>query len=406
MHDPHPPLHEGTPAPGRAVDTRETSHLREAMVADIISRYAIRPAAILTAMRTVPRHLFLPGIPPERAYADEAVVTKHDADGFPTSSASQPAIVAIMLEQLAAMPGMRVLEIGAGTGYNAALLAEIVGPQGHVTTVDLDADVTAAARQHLDAAGYGPDRVTVICADGAYGWAEDAPYDRVILTVGAWDVMPRWFEQLVDGGRIVLPLAIHTVQISAALERHDQTLVSTSLQPCGFMRLRGPLAGPEIFATLPETPHVRLLAEPPLPDLARIAALFKTTPRKRALADAQCAALRIVLAFMSTEIVSLLAHPPHPALGYHATGILTADGDSACVIAGDAGQTPPALLEYGTASAAQHFERVVGAWRVIGCPPLNRWNMTFRPKEATAPPQRPAFCIIPKEHWDILLTHD
>jgi methyltransferase of FxLD system len=405
VNEPYPLPREGAPSPDRTVDTNATSRLREAMVADITARYAIRPPAILAAMRTVPRHVFLPGIAPERAYADDAIVTKHDADGLPISSASQPAIVAIMLDQLEAMPGMRVLEIGAGTGYNAALLAEIVGPQGHVTTVDLDADVTTAARQHLATAGYGPDRVTVICGDGAYGWAEHAPYDRIILTVGAWDVLPHWFDQLVDGGRIVLPLAIHTVQISAALERHNQTLASTSLQPCGFMRLRGPFAGPEVLVTLPETPHMRLLAEPPLPDLTRVAALFKTAPRKRAFADTQGAALRIVLAFMSTEVVSLLSHPPHPILGYHATGILDPEGDAACVIAGEAGPDMPAVLEYGTSSAAHHFEQVAAAWRAMGSPLLSQWSMTLYPKESLPPPQQPAFFIVPKEHWDILLAH-
>ncbi|HKD77749.1 MAG TPA: methyltransferase domain-containing protein [Ktedonobacterales bacterium] len=405
MHESYLPPHEGTPSPNRTLDTQVTSRLREAMVADITTRYAIRPPAILTALRTVPRHLFLPGIALDRAYNDDAIVTKHDADGLPTSSASQPAIVAIMLDQLEAMPGMRVLEIGAGTGYNAALLAEIVGPQGHVTTVDLDADVSAAARQHLEAAGYGPDRVTVICGDGAYGWAEDAPYDRIILTVGAWDVLPHWFAQLIDGGRIVVPLAIHTVQISAALERHDQTLSSTTLQPCGFMRLRGPFAGPEILAPLPETTSIRLLAEPPIPDSARVAALFKTTPRKRALTDTHGAALRIVLAFMSTEVVSLLSHPPHPLLGYHATGILTPDGDAACVLAGESGSDQLALLEYGTSNAAQHFEQVVGEWRAIGSPSLSQWSMQLYPKGTMPPPQQPAFSLVPKEHWDILLSH-
>jgi protein-L-isoaspartate(D-aspartate) O-methyltransferase len=404
VHEPHLPPDEGALPPAKTVDTSAISRLREAMVADITTRHAIRPSAIVTALRTVPRHLFLPGITLERAYADDAIVTKHDADGLPTSSASQPAIVAIMLEQLEAMPGMRVLEIGAGTGYNAALLAEIVGPQGHVTTVDLDADVTTSARLHLDVAGYGPDRVTVICGDGAYGWAENAPYDRIILTVGTWDVLPHWFEQLADGGRIVLPLAIHTVQISAALERHDQTLASISLQPCGFMRLRGPFAGPEILAPLPEAQSMRLLAEPPIPDLARVAALFKTTPRKRALADARDAALRIVLAFMSTEVVSLLSHPPHPLLGYHATGVLTAEGDAACVIAGESGHDQLELLEYGTSSAAQRFEQVAGEWHAIGSPSLSQWSMKLYPKGTMPHPQQPAFFLVPKEHWDILLA--
>ncbi len=132
----------------------------------------LRSDDVARAMGVVPRHLFLPGVPLEQAYADIAVPT-HFAEGVPTSSASQPAIVALMLQQLQPFPGMRVLEIGAGTGYNAALLAELAGPTGHITTVDIDGEVAAEARAHLDAAGY--QSVEVITADGAQGWEPGAP---------------------------------------------------------------------------------------------------------------------------------------------------------------------------------------------------------------------------------------
>ena len=82
----------------------------------------IRDERIAAALRDVPRHLFLPHLPPEEAYLDDAIVTKRDAEGQPISSSSQPAIMAIMLDQLNLAPGFRVLEIGAGTGYNAALI--------------------------------------------------------------------------------------------------------------------------------------------------------------------------------------------------------------------------------------------------------------------------------------------
>ena len=138
--------------------------LRRLLVEKLLSGGVLRDAEVERALRIVPRHLFLPAIPVEDAYSDNAIPT-HEEDGVPVSSASQPAIVAIMLQQLGIEPGMRVLEIGAGTGYNAALLAELTGPTGHVTTVDIDEEIAAEARAHLDAAGYS--QVRVIAADGA-----------------------------------------------------------------------------------------------------------------------------------------------------------------------------------------------------------------------------------------------
>jgi protein-L-isoaspartate(D-aspartate) O-methyltransferase len=199
--------------------------------------------AVAGALRVVPRHVFLPEVAPEAAYRDEAIVTKRSADGQPTSSSSQPTIMAIMLDQLGLAPGHRVLEIGAGTGYNAALLKHIVGAAGVVVSIDLDEDVAAGAREHLAAAGC-PD-VTVVCGDGAAGYPAEAPYDRVIATVGVSDLAPAWLSQLAPGGRIVVPLDLRGAQRSVAFERAGGCWQSRSVVPCGFMRMRGSLAGPE-----------------------------------------------------------------------------------------------------------------------------------------------------------------
>ncbi|WP_369974880.1 methyltransferase domain-containing protein [Thermobifida halotolerans] len=175
------------------------------MVDRLCADGVVRSAAVEAALRRVPRHLFVPGTSLEEAYADEAVHTKHDpATGVSVSAASQPRIVAMMLEQLQAAPGMRVLELGAGTGYNAALLAALVGPEGRVTTVDVDDDLVTGARDHLAAAG--APNVEVVLGDGALGHPDSAPYDRIIATVGAYEVPTAWLEQLAPGGRLVVPL--------------------------------------------------------------------------------------------------------------------------------------------------------------------------------------------------------
>ena len=106
--------------------TINTADLRDALVRTLRESGALTDARVEAAFRSVPRHLFLPGVEIERVYRDEAIPTKL-ADGIPISSSSQPAIMAIMLEQLDVQPGHNVLEIGAGTGYNAALLAYLAG---------------------------------------------------------------------------------------------------------------------------------------------------------------------------------------------------------------------------------------------------------------------------------------
>jgi protein-L-isoaspartate(D-aspartate) O-methyltransferase len=213
------------------------------MVAALRSAGRLHDAAVEEAFRAVPRHLFLPDLALTDAYADEAVAVQR-VDGVATSSASQPSMMAIMLEQLDVRPGDRVLEIGAGTGYNAALLARIVGPTGSVTAVDIDAELIDSAARHLGAAGVCG--VELICADGALGFAPRAPYDRIVLTVGSSDVRGEWVSQLAPGGRLLLPLALRGSQLSVAFDLGpDGVLRSDSVRGCAFIRLRGVGAAPD-----------------------------------------------------------------------------------------------------------------------------------------------------------------
>ena len=214
--------------------------LNQSLVDELKSKGLIQTPGVYAAFRAVLRHHFLPGTPLDEVYSDRVIPTKHDEAGQWISSSSQPAIMAIMLEQLALEPGHKVLEIGAGTGYNAALLAHIVGETGRVVTVDIDQDLVAAAREHLETAGF--DRVEVIRADGGYGFIDAAPYDRIILTVGAPDIMPAWRDQLKPNGRIVLPLMLKGSMKSIAFERVDDHLESLSVKDCSFMLLRGDFA--------------------------------------------------------------------------------------------------------------------------------------------------------------------
>lgn len=215
----------------------EAHQLRTRLVGSLRSRGVIRSEAVETAMLAVPRHRFVPEAPLRIAYADDVYVTKRNSDGEAVSSASQPAIVAEMLEQLDVRPGHRVLEIGAGTGYNAALLDALVGPDGAVTTVDIDAETAGRARNALDEVGSA--RVRVVQGDGELGFVGDAPYDRLIATVGTWDLPAAWWDQLAEGGRLVAPLSIRGCEHSVAFDYMDGVMRSRSIVSCGFMPMRG-----------------------------------------------------------------------------------------------------------------------------------------------------------------------
>jgi protein-L-isoaspartate(D-aspartate) O-methyltransferase len=221
---------------------RDARRLHRQLVDQLVRSGAITDPRVEEAFRAVPRQVFLPGVPAERAYADEAIVTRRDPHGQPISSSSQPTIMALMLGQLDVQHGHRVLELGAGTGYHAALLARLALAGGRVTTVDLDDEITAEAKARLRDAGVRGVRVRT--GDGWDGWPSDAPFDRVIATVGVDDVAPAWVAQLAPGGRIVAPLWLRAgFQLAVALEPEDGGMVATSVLGCGFMRLRGPHAG-------------------------------------------------------------------------------------------------------------------------------------------------------------------
>jgi protein-L-isoaspartate(D-aspartate) O-methyltransferase len=137
----------------------------------------------------------------EALYHDVPLVTRLQGN-LPVSSSSAPTAMARMLEALSVQPGQRVLEIGTGTGYHAALLAELVGPTGQVWTVELEEELACQARVRLQAAGYG-ERVQVVAADGWQGYAPAAPYERLIATASVPGVPRRWVEQLTPAGRLV-----------------------------------------------------------------------------------------------------------------------------------------------------------------------------------------------------------
>ncbi|MEU8509822.1 methyltransferase, FxLD system [Streptomyces brevispora] len=219
--------------------TPGTTHTspKETLAQRLIASGHLHSRAAIDAFHTTDRHAFLPGVDLDAAYKEDAVPIKHDEHGEMISCISAPSIVATQLEQLSAQPGHKVLEAGAATGYNAALLGKIVSPGGQVWTLDVDEDLVAGASKNLATAAV--DNATAMLADGAAGLPEHAPYDRIIFTVGAGDVPTKLLDQLAPGGRMVLPMRIRgSISRSFAFERDGDTWKTISCEMATFVPLR------------------------------------------------------------------------------------------------------------------------------------------------------------------------
>jgi protein-L-isoaspartate(D-aspartate) O-methyltransferase len=228
-----------------------SARLRRQLVQTLERRGRIRSSRVREAFLEVPRELFVEEFAQrdglEAVYRDESILTKRNQHGVPLSSSSQPAIMAPMLEQLQLEEGMKVLEIGAGTGYNAALLSLLVGRRGRVVSVDVDPELAQGARRALRAAGY---KARVVVGDGLEGLADAAPYDRIIVTASSESVPVAWFEQLKPAGLLEVPLRLSEggAQAIPLLRKGDHGFRSTAVIAGGFMPLRAP--GEEAAAAL------------------------------------------------------------------------------------------------------------------------------------------------------------
>ncbi len=219
---------------------------RTALVAELKKQDGLLDNTLEAAFLAVPRHVFLPEESLEVAYSDQAIPIKKDTDGSVLSSSSQPSMMAIMLRQLRLREGDNVLEIGAGTGYNAAVMQTIVGETGNITSVELDKLLADKASSNLQKARLGA-VVNIVNADGAMGYAPRAAYDRIIATVAVWDVPTSWVKQLKQDGILVVPIWLESMQVSAAFViQPDGSLYSRTNIPCGFVPLRGIASGPNI----------------------------------------------------------------------------------------------------------------------------------------------------------------
>lgn len=209
-------------------ETANYANARQALATTLVNN-GIKNDAVIAAMGKVQRHLFMSEKYRDRAYNDVALVIGKD------QTITQPFMVALMSEAIRPKPEHKVLEIGTGTGYSSAVLAELVDK---VYTIEIDPKLAAIADERLKTMGY--DNVFVKSGDGFYGWAENAPFDAILLTCTAQKVPPRLVEQLKEGGKIIMPLGENfSPQTMAVITKKNGVLVSRPLVEVQFVPMSG-----------------------------------------------------------------------------------------------------------------------------------------------------------------------
>lgn len=353
---------------------------------------AIKSDAVYAAFATVPRHRFLPHFryradeytidvdhePPadvlDLVYANNALITHTGRDGDPTSSSSAPSIMAKMLEALDLRPGLLTLEIGAGTGYNAALIHHMTGAP--VVTVEAGRQAATEATTALRNLGLSEDDVSVIQADGYPGYPQRGPFDRIIVTCGIAGIPMPWLDQLAPHGHILAPIAHAGVHPIIALDRETLSGPLTGqVQTWGdFMPAAGPLRPASLFHhdpadDIPATDAQRISDAGPLLDLAAYQDLWcylgAADPRTtRAYPN--------VGVFDLSQGVCALVDPNGGAAWVHQDGTMTVAGNH---------------------ELSDQLRDHVHRWDALGRPAVADWIVAFQPTEY------PPIDLLLPGHW-------
>jgi len=204
---------------------------RERMVEEHVVARGVTDQRVLAALRRIPRHVFVDEALWERAYGDHPLPI---GDG---QTISQPFIVGKMTELLQLSGGEKVLEIGSGSGYQAAVLGELAA---RVCTIERIPKLAQRARENLELLGYA--NVWVRVANGTLGWPDEAPFDRILVAAGGPSIPPPLFAQLAEGGCMVMPVGDATGQVLQVIEKHRGEMHVTEHSGCVFVKLVGKYA--------------------------------------------------------------------------------------------------------------------------------------------------------------------
>ena len=210
----------------------DLEHERNHLVDDLKMRGYVTSKAVEDAMRRVPREEFLPAELREEAYVDSPLPI---GEG---QTISAPHMVAIMAENLDLEPGQKILEVGTGSGYHAAVCAEVIAPDGHIYSIERITSLASFAEDNLKRTGYAK-LVTVILGDGSKGFPDHAPYDRIFVAAGAPDVPSPLTAQLTPGGKLLVPVGTRWYQDLIRVTRQGAKLEKENLGGCVFVPLVG-----------------------------------------------------------------------------------------------------------------------------------------------------------------------
>lgn len=359
------------------------------LVTGLRQRQLLFDAGVEAAFSAVSRHLFLPQADACSAFLDQAVTLKTGARGETLSSASQPTMMAVMLQQLDLGADMNVLEIGAASGYNAALIRHIVGDGGQVTSLEIDQDLAQQARDNLRAAGFAD--VLVVNCDAAAGYQALAPYDRIIATACVWDLPATWLRQLRSDGKLVAPIWLDGVQVCAAFEPQENgSWLSSDNRPCAFVPLQGSAAGPQLRNEIAGCSLELLTDDLETIDLQALERLFDS---KREIRDLGAKlkpedfwrGFQLHLMFNAAPDYSFAAYSipiGDSAYGMGGSGILLFSPMSAAFAPYDGGGT---VLRFGDDAAYFRMQALYESWRDMRRSVLERLRLLLIPKRLGSP---------------------
>lgn len=349
-------------------------------VASLREAGAIRSDAVEHAFTTVPRHLCVPQfrygpktitVPQDElpsgevldlVYSHASLLTSTGQDGGPPSSSSAPTLMARMLEGLDLHPGMRVLEIGAGTGYNAALITTITGAP--VVTVDAGVPTAQGAAESIRRLGLDH-RVTVVHGDGYLGEPSEAPFDRIIVTCGVAGLSPHWLDQLAPDGLILAPIAHGGVHPILAATNGDGTVSANVVLWADFMPAAGPLrpvnlVGHDPADYIPPAPVTRIPDASPARTTANYHNLWFFLASRNS---------RITRAYMDDDTVdttmgACALNTPRGTAWVHGDGSITATGEP---------------------TVADELRALIREWAKVGQPALTQFTATIEPADTDQP---------------------